>query len=233
MAFVFPYRWLDNNVGVGAIRREFDYLGYEPKFADDPDDQNFFEWHLRGVVRQFQKDQGLLTKWGRGVTVIKNGTPVKSKRGVVGRTELERLFTKRVYEWEKYYNINDGVLHGLLDHESWFDPAVTGYVDPNDRGMGQFNSAAHPEVTDEMAFDPAWAIPATAKRFRDARAYYRTKVEEENIVDGKDRIINASILQHNTPVGAIHYLRTGEYLSEKNSEYVRKIWVGAMVPNER
>ena len=38
--------------------------------------------------------------------------------------------------------------------ESQFNPSVRGRIDPRDRGLFQWNSRWHPEITDEIAFDP-------------------------------------------------------------------------------
>jgi hypothetical protein len=54
-------------------------------------------------------------------------------------------------------------LAALLKAESQFNPTRRGQIDPRDRGLGQINSAAHPEVSDAQAFNPSFAIPWVAR----------------------------------------------------------------------
>ena len=63
------------------------------------------------------------------------------------------------------YDIPPSVLAGLLQQESGFIPTAvnTNANGSLDRGIAQINSAAHPNVSDAQAYDPAYAIPWAAK----------------------------------------------------------------------
>lgn len=84
-------------------------------------------------------------------------------------TNYEALILKCVEE----YDSKPDLLWGQLDHESGFNPNAQG---PNrdaegrllsmDRGIAQINSVAHPEVSDQEAYDPNFAIPWMAKKMK-------------------------------------------------------------------
>lgn len=58
------------------------------------------------------------------------------------------------------YGINPSILAGLIAQESNFDPMAD---NGEDRGIVQINRAAHPEVSDDQAFDANFAIDWAAK----------------------------------------------------------------------
>ena len=60
----------------------------------------------------------------------------------------------------KHFQVPAAVLRALLQHESGLNPAQehinsTGSID---RGIAQINSQAHPEVSNEQAYSPAFGI---------------------------------------------------------------------------
>jgi soluble lytic murein transglycosylase-like protein len=55
----------------------------------------------------------------------------------------------------KRYGLNPAVLAAVLMQESGFNAKA---VNGQDRGMAQINAAAHPEVTDQQAYDPRFAV---------------------------------------------------------------------------
>lgn len=69
----------------------------------------------------------------------------------------------------KKYNVDPVIMAAMLFQESGIDPRVKDNIGVNeqgvksrDRGVAQINSVAHPEVTDEQAYDPSFAIPFLA-----------------------------------------------------------------------
>lgn len=69
-------------------------------------------------------------------------------------------------------NLDPNLLAALLMQESGYNPQAVGAVDKNDRGIAQINKLAFPNVTDEQAFDPQFAIAFAAKKLADDIAYF-------------------------------------------------------------
>ena len=63
------------------------------------------------------------------------------------------------------YNLNPALFAGMIQQESGWNPTQIGY-DPNDVGIMQINKRAHPEVSQEQALDPTFAIPYGARLLR-------------------------------------------------------------------
>jgi soluble lytic murein transglycosylase-like protein len=62
------------------------------------------------------------------------------------------------------YNIHPALLAALLFQESGIQPEAKNVGETGtDRGMAQINSRWNPDVTDEQAYDPNFAIPWAAK----------------------------------------------------------------------
>lgn len=66
------------------------------------------------------------------------------------------------------YDISWEKLNNLITYESSWDPTAH---EGQDRGIVQINSYWHPEVTDEQAFDPYWAIDWAAKEISEGREH--------------------------------------------------------------
>lgn len=63
--------------------------------------------------------------------------------------------------------IDPRLLAALLYQESKFDPnVIAGPAGNRDRGIGQINEVAFPEISDQQALDPSFAIPFAAQNLR-------------------------------------------------------------------
>lgn len=87
-------------------------------------------------------------------------------------TPVPQQYSDLIANSAKENNIHPAVLASLLFSESGFRPNavnynrdINGQIIPNnyDRGIAQINSVAHPDVTDDQANDPSFAIPYAAK----------------------------------------------------------------------
>ncbi len=143
---VFP---ADSQMGRGcvAVKKELKFNGFaastgfnttNPLLGDAADK----------TIKQFQAAKGLVAD------------------GQAGPKTCKFLFTKRIRDAQDFYHIPDDLLFKLVLLESVCDPAAIGYVDPRDRGLMQINAGAHPEVSDDDAFDPAFAVEWGAKYLR-------------------------------------------------------------------
>lgn len=69
--------------------------------------------------------------------------------------------------------LNEALLSALFFQESRFDPSVIAGPQGNrDRGIAQINERAYPDVTDEQALDPNFAIPFAAQTLRGNIDYF-------------------------------------------------------------
>lgn len=89
-------------------------------------------------------------------------------------TQVPQNLQPIIYNAAQQYGVNPAILasllfseHGLIaDNNKTFnrDPNTGAIIPGNyDRGIAQINAKAHPEITDEQAFDPNFAIPWAAK----------------------------------------------------------------------
>lgn len=139
-----------------ALKRELIERGYSKGLdATLP----YYGDAMRNRVTEFQTAQGLRVT------------------GRVGPDTSRRLFRARVYVAENAWTVPNHDACRLINLESAFDPAATGYVDPRDRGFGQINAFFHPDVTDAEAFDPAFSIPWVARYLQSAFVYFQTRAE--------------------------------------------------------
>lgn len=140
MGGVYPDR---AGIAALAFKKEYNYNGYDGSGIGCP--LALTPWYgecAAAVTARFQKNQSL-----KGLT-----------SGVLGPTVARVLFRKRTHEIEAQYSIPDELLGKLRQLESANDPAALGYLDDRDRGLLQINSYYHPEVSDDEAFDPAFAL---------------------------------------------------------------------------
>lgn len=135
------------------------------------------------AVRDLQNDPGSIAK----VT------------GEIGPNTSRWLFQPYVLFYESLMGAPRHLLHGVVGIEGDYDPAAVGCNDPNDRGILQYNSVAHPDVSDAEAFgDPLGMIERAAREMK-ARydsytgSYYAGLTNTERW--------NAAAAGHNTPVG--------------------------------
>jgi len=149
--------------GIIAVKKELIYNGFSKEIKPE---SNLFGNAAKMRTIDFQRSKNLIPD------------------GVIGPRTSKELFKKRVLEQEKYFFIPDNYLCKQLSLESAFDPAAVGYTDPRDRGIAQINSFWHPNVDDNEAFDPSFAIPWSARYL------------SENISSLGD--IEAGVVAHNT-----------------------------------
>jgi soluble lytic murein transglycosylase-like protein len=88
--------------------------------------------------------------------------------GVVGPHTALALWRRRCVMLEAEQEIPDDLLAKLKSLESANDPGAVGVADPNDHGLVQINSVAHPGITLRQAFDAAWSLDYAAHSLRNA-----------------------------------------------------------------
>lgn len=168
------------HLGVKAIQRRINsYGGYSPAVVED----GTFGPETASAVKWLQKRLGV------------------GADGVVGPTTARAMFKDLLLWYGGIYHVPASQLHGFVMLESGYDVGALGMSSPADRGLNQINENAHPDVTDDEAFDPFFSINYTAKRFGEARARYSGKS-----VDLKTK---CAIAQHNVPVAAEVWYRDG------------------------
>jgi hypothetical protein len=170
-----------------------------------------------GAVKEFQRDRG-----------------IKPVDGVVGRKTMEALFLQRIRKRAVFFGVPPKYMCGQIIQESGYDPAATGFIDPNDRGWVQINFESHPDIPDEKAFFADYALDYGAKRMHTA---FNANVRK---LGGDPHPQNAetdygltpeqlalawkcAIAQHNSPADANAWLETGEPPDEQIEQYVAKI----------
>lgn len=118
--------------------------------------------------------------------------------GDIGPSSALVLWRERtgVLEGRLRYGIAGHWLGRLKTLESANDPACIGTTDPDDLGLLQINRRANPDVTDELAFDPVWALEWGARRLR---GQYDALHDWE-----------AAVAAHNMPALADDWLRAGK-----------------------
>lgn len=121
-----------------GIKRELDFLGYRGMNIESPVAGRGFDH----AVRLFQADEGLLVD------------------GLAGQKTCNALWRKRIADQE----VPEGWLRAQIHWEGGDDPGARNpgegtYSDGSyDRGMTQMNSKAKSSVSDDQAWDPAFAI---------------------------------------------------------------------------
>lgn len=75
-------------------------------------------------------------------------------------TNVPEEYTNMIVETANKYGIKPEIVAGLLSKESNFDATAD---NGEDRGIAQINRNAHPEISDEQALDPAFAIDFVGK----------------------------------------------------------------------
>lgn len=174
--------------GILAIKAELVYRG----FAGMAVESTTFGRGTDRAVRKFQKIMGLAVD------------------GIVGPNTARALFRKRVSEIEAAFGIPDHLLCKLKSLESSNDPGATGWVDPQDRGLYQINEGFHPEVTDDLAFDPDYAGRWTGRALRAAFNTFKDW--------------DVAIASHNVGTGgATEWQKAGKPAGTRAAEYVHLV----------
>jgi hypothetical protein len=220
MPFAMPYTYGEEHFAIAIIKKELEFLNTTARYPEFKM-ENFtpgFDMNLAKQFKTFQK-------------YLELPTMRKLKDIKIDRDDLTQLFTERTWQAEQEYRIPGGILHGIFNHESWFDPGATG-PDGKDHGIAMFrvDEDINPGVTVDMARDPAWCIPQAGKRLRDRYGELKALAQDENIEGWRYRIWDAVILSHNAPTNAREFFRTGEYVTEKNENYVKYVKAGAWTP---
>jgi len=105
-------------------------------------------------------------------------TPMDSYQGLSQIKPPEDI-SNLVLQASQQYGIPPALLAAILWQESGYKPDavnenydeegnLTGY----DRGVAQINSSAHPNVTEEQAYDPSFAIPYAAQILSKDKEYF-------------------------------------------------------------
>lgn len=173
----------------------------ESDIADESLETGLFNWATKRAVQEFQED------W--------MGIKRRRSDGVVGPQVAKMLFADLVNATQRDLGIPDDLLCALLELESAWDPGATGYVDPRDRGLAQINSTAHPEVSDDQAFTPSFAIPWTGRRLRTAFETFNRDFDWD-----RQLTWDLAIASHNSPVRAGQWAVSGEAPDEEIAQYV-------------
>lgn len=113
--------------------------------------------------------------------------------GFAGQPTLKALLAGPSLAAENTHDVPDRLVFGLMGKESGWDPGAVGYTTPDDSGLCQINLAAHPEVTLEQAYTPAWALDYTAARMR--RAFKKYRQAGASVALAWD----CAVAQHNSP----------------------------------
>lgn len=132
--------------------------------------------------------------------------------GVVGPATAKAMWRDLLIWFGGVYHAPASQLYGFMMLESVADPGAVGFTTPSDRGLSQINENAHPDITDEQAFDPVFAIDYTAKRLQDARIKYSGKSSELKNY--------CAIAQHNSPLWANQWYANGTPPNDQIKKYV-------------
>jgi hypothetical protein len=140
--------------------------------------------------------------------------------GFFGRMSAAKAFRPLVEKAAAAAGIPAPVLHGVIMHESLYDPAAVGFSTPADRGLAQVSLEHHGPGTGDnfseaQVHTASWAITYNAKRLSASRAMFAGK--------GADLQLRASVLEHNNPVNARHLYKTGEYRTDQARSYVTAV----------
>lgn len=81
--------------------------------------------------------------------------------------EVETI-EQKIVRYADLYGIASSSLYNLVECESKFNSLAD---NGEDRGIVQINRKHHPEITDEQAFDPDWALNWAAKEISEGRGY--------------------------------------------------------------
>lgn len=168
------------HLGVKAIQNRVNSYGYSPALVVD------------GTYGAATKAG---VKWVQG----KLGFSDAGQDGIAGPATCRALWRDLLVWFGGVYHVPASQMYGFMMLESIGDPGAVGYTTPSDRGLNQINEKAHPDVSDEEAFNPVFSIDYTAKRFGIARAEFSGK--------GVDLKTKCAIAQHNSPVAAAVWYR--------------------------
>jgi hypothetical protein len=191
--------------GVRAIQLELHVQGYDPGVVDGVWGPNTTK-----AVKEFQKDAGLVND------------------GEFGRKSAVAMFTPALDMWEDVHDIPNKLLRGMINSESALDPGAVGYYiyygekleyRGVDRGPGQINSKAHPEISWLDAFDFNFATSYTAARLRETF----DSLKKANPKQKTAVLWDAAVVSHNNPSAGRLWARDGVPPTEAAALYVDKV----------
>lgn len=83
-------------------------------------------------------------------------------------------YSQTILEASKRYGVRPQVLASLLFSESGFNPKAINANDPSsiDRGIAQINTKAYPNISDEQAYDPNFAIDFAARTLSENQKHF-------------------------------------------------------------
>lgn len=191
--------------GVRAIQIELGYQAYQPGVVD-----GIWGPKTTEAVKEFQSDAGLTAD------------------GEFGRRSAQALFTPSIDQAEETFSIPGHFLRGMINSESALDPGAVGYYiyygasleyRGVDRGVGQINSKAHPEISWLDAFQFNIAVDYTADRLRDTfNALKKANPNQQTAV-----LWDAAIVSHNNPSAGRSWAKNGVPPTEAAALYVDKV----------
>jgi soluble lytic murein transglycosylase-like protein len=141
--------------------------------------------------KNFLTEQGMLGSdkvWREGYkTPINDSVALPAQAAEQGDTISGYAYTaspsadilKTILEASGQSKVDPALIAAILTQESHFKPDVRGDSDPNDRGIAQINSNAFPDVTDEQAFDPKFAIPFLATKIAEYLKYINGDINRD------------------------------------------------------
>jgi hypothetical protein len=145
--------------------------------------------------------------------------------GTIGTSDARALLTPIIDKAEKKYGIPDHNLRGETKLESGLDVGAVGYYiyygsslayRGVDRSSSQINSAAHPNITWDDAFNPFFAIDWSGARMRGAYDSFK----KANPRTSDSILWDAAVCYHNNPSAAQVWARNGAAPTEATASYV-------------
>jgi peptidoglycan hydrolase-like protein with peptidoglycan-binding domain len=191
--------------GVRAIQLELHIQAYDPGVVDGVWGPNTTK-----SVKEFQKNEGLVPD------------------GEFGRKSALALFTPAIDFAQETFEIPNNYLRGMINSESALDPGAVGYYifygekleyRGVDRGPGQINSKAHPEISWLDAFDFNFAATYTASRLQDTFL----SLKKANPKQKTAALWDAAIVSHNNPSAGRLWARDGVPPTDAAALYVDKV----------
>ena len=129
------------------------------------------EWYAKNVgkVGEMNMFGHTLTDWGN-FPKSQLGGALKG----LDQVKPDKKVAKVVSNASKKNNVNSALIVAMLWQESGYSANAKndGGEDGIDRGIAQINSKAHPEVSDEQAYDYDFAIKWMAKELADSIEYF-------------------------------------------------------------
>jgi len=143
--------------------------------------------------------------------------------GIVGPNTSRALLRPLVAQKEKENGIPGRLLWGIIGAESGWDMGAVGAMTPDDLGVVQINMnwQTFPE---DNAMDPRFAVEWGARRL---------KATANNLAAKgcpPDRLWDAAVLSHNSPVNGRKYAATGTYPTQQAADYVARVRKAAATP---